>query len=173
MAQIPPIVSTCTPFPGTHCVTTPVPPTVGPMGPTSTGFFDDVTNLVLPIERNEGMVASILGVAYFRADPNDPGSGPFPLAAPLVPVYLAIAELNEDGTASAASPRAVLVNDTIRHFTIWSDGERSAVPPFRGGGKAPYGFVISTGTGGDQLGKLMYWWRWVPRATGYPSVGTC
>jgi len=143
------------------------------MGPTSTPFFDDPTNLVLPIERNEGMVASILGVAYYRADPTAPGFGPIPLAAPLVPVYLAVAELNDDLTARSDSPRAVLVDRAIRHFTIWSDGERSAVPPFRGGGKQPYGFVISTGTGGDYMGRLMYWWRWVPRATGYPSVGNC
>jgi len=169
MAQIPPVVSTCTPFPGTNCVTTPVPPTVGPMGPMSTPPFDDATNVVLPIERNEGMVASILGIAYFRTGPG----GPIPLAVPLHSVYIAIAELNENLTANPEAPRAILVDQQVRFFTLLSDGERSVVPPFVGGGKRPYGLVVSTGTVPRFPGRLMYWWRWVPRATGYPGLGTC
>ena len=167
-----PIVSTCTPFPGTNCVTTPVPPTVGPMGPTISPVFEQATDLVVPIERNEGMVASILGVAYFRTPPGTAT----PLFTPLHPVYIALAQLNDDGTVDPQSPRAILVNSQVRFFTVLSDGERSVVPPFVGGGGAPYGFVISTrwppGTE-IQPGRLMYWWRWVPRATGYPSLGGC
>ena len=142
----------------------PVPATLGPFGPRSTAPFDDPTNLVLPIIRRPGFVTSIVGIAYAR---DATGIGPVGGQTPRHAVYIALARLNDDGSVANDAPRAVLVDRPlatgIRFFTVLSDGERSVVPPYDGGGGDPYGFVISTGSVVGQPGRLQYWWRWVPR----------
>ena len=153
----------CEPPPDAPC-TVSSPPTLAGVFEVATPKFDDPLNLVLPLPRRAGYYPAVLGVGYARDD------GGLPLVTPLHDVYIAFEELNDAGASFLGGGKYVLVNSRIRFFSILSDGERSVVPPFNGGGAKPYGLVItSVGTGGD-LGQLRAYLRWMPRTNAYPGL---
>ena len=153
----------CEPPPDAPC-TVASPPTLAGVFEVATPKFDDPLNLVLPLPRRAGYYPAVLGVGYARDD------GGLPLVPPLHDVYIAFEELNDAGASFLGGGKYVLVNSRIRFFSILSDGERSVVPPFNGGGAKPYGLVItSVGTGGD-LGQLRAYLRWMPRTNAYPGL---
>lgn len=141
------------------------PPSLAGVFEISTVKFDDPLNLVLPIPRRPNYYAGLLGIAYSR------DTGGTPLATPLHNTYIALEELTAAGAVSTTAGKFVLVDSAIRFFTILSDGERSVVPPFVGGGAAPYGLVISSVGIGGTLGQLRAYFRWMPRTNGYPDLG--
>jgi hypothetical protein len=152
----------CEPPPDAPCaVESPV--TLAGVFEIQTPKFDDPLNLVLPLPRRAGYYAGILGVSYSRDD------GGVPLATPLHNAYIALEELNDAGATFLTGGKYVLVNRQIRFFTILSDGERSVVPPFNGGGAKPYGLVISSAGTGGTLGQLRAHLRWMPRTNAYPG----
>lgn len=55
-------------------------------------------------------------------------------------------------------------------FSILSDGERSIVPPFVGGGASPYGLVVTSAGVFGQPGTLRAYLRWMPRTNAYPGL---
>ncbi len=138
------------------------PPLVG-VFEVSTPKFDDPLNLVLPLPRRDGYVPAILGVGYSRDFGGVPGD------VPLHNVYIAFEELNDAGATFTAGAKYVLVDQPIRFFTILSDGERSVVPPFVGGGAAPFGLVVSSVAVGGVLGQLRAYIRYMPRTNAYPG----
>lgn len=153
----------CEPPPGAPC-TVASPPTLAGVFEVATPKFDDPLNLVLPLPRRVGYYPAVLGVGYSRDD------GGVPLLTPLHATYIAFEELNDAGASFVAGGKYVLVDGEIRFFSILSDGERSVVPPFNGGGAKPYGLVVSSvGTGGT-LGQLRAYLRWMPRTNAYPGA---
>jgi hypothetical protein len=131
----------------------------------ATPKFDDPLNLVLPIPRRHGYYAAILGIGYARDDGGVAG------AVPLHETRIALEQLNDAGAAFTEAGKYVLVSQEIRFFTILSDGERSVVPPYVGGGAAPYGLVITSVGIGGVLGQLRAYLRWMPRTNAYPALG--
>jgi hypothetical protein len=139
------------------------PPTLAGVFEVATPKFDDPLNLVLPLPRRAGYYPAILGVGYARDD------GGLPLVTPLHDTYIAFEELDDTGAAFLGGGKYILVNSKIRFFSILSDGERSVVPPFNGGGAKPYGLVItSVGTG--EPGQLRAYLRFMPRTSAYPGL---
>lgn len=130
----------------------------------NTPEFDDPLNLVLPIPRRVGYYAGILGVSYSRDD------GGVALATPLHNVRIAFEELNDAGATFVGNGKFILVNRQVRFFSILSDGERSVVPPFVGGGASPYGLVVTSTGVENQPGTLRAYLRWMPRTNAYPGL---
>jgi len=144
------------------CVVSSPPPLVG-VFEVETPKFDDPLNLVLPLPRRDGYYAAVLGIGYARDTAGEP------LATPLHDTYIAFEELNDAGGSFVTGGKYVLVDQQIRFFSILSDGERSVVPPFNGGGAKPYGLVISSVGIGGTLGQLRAYLRWMPRTNAYPG----
>lgn len=142
------------------------PPTLAGVFEVATPKFDDPLNLVLPIPRRVGYYAGVLGISYAR------DNGGVPLATPLHNVRIAFEELNDAGATFTEGGKYVLVNRMIRFFSILSDGERSVVPPFNGGGAKPYGLVVSSAGVFGQPGQLRAYLRWMPRTNAYPGLTT-
>lgn len=139
------------------------PPTLAGVFEIATDPFDDPLNLVLPIPRRQGYYAGILGISYTRDD------GGVALSTPLHDVRIAFEQLNDAGATFLGNGKYMLVNRQVRFFSILSDGERSVVPPFVGGGAAPYGLVVTSAGVGGQLGTLRAYLRWMPRTNAYPG----
>ena len=157
------IAKCCELPPGAPC-TIASPPTLAGVFEIQTPKFDDPLNLVLPLPRRVGYYAGILGISYSRDD------GGVPLATPLHDTYIAFEELDDTDAVVVTNGKYVLVNQQIRFFSILSDGERSVVPPFNGGGAKPYGLVISSAGTGGPLGQLRAYLRWMPRTNAYPGA---
>ena len=93
------------------------------------------------------------------------------LAIPLHAVTVQLVALNADNSFTpAASAGYTLVDDLIRFFTILSDGERSVVPPFIGGGANPYGVFFNWEPGVVGQGQVRVYGRWMPRTNAYPPL---
>jgi hypothetical protein len=145
-------------------VTVASPVTLAGVFEIATAPFDDPLNLVLPIPRRVGYYAGILGLSYTRDD------GGLPLTTPLHDVRIAFEQLNDAGAAFLGNGKYMLLNRQVRFFSILSDGERSIVPPFVGGGAAPYGLVITSAGVFEQPGTLRAYFRWMPRTNAYPGL---
>lgn len=128
---------------------------------------EDLAPTALPLPRRMGYYPAILGVCWTIIPDVDPG---VPLAAPLIPVRLAFEALDDSNGVVPGAPTYVLLDSAVRFFTIFSDGERSLVPPFVGGGADPFGLVISYSSGGQGNGFLRCFFRWMPRTTSYPGL---
>lgn len=152
----------CEPPPGAPC-TIASPPTLAGVFEIQTPKFDDPLNLVLPLPRRAGYYPAVLGVGYAR------DTGGVPVATPLHDTYIAFEELNDANASFVGGGKYVLVDRAIRFFSILSDGERSVVPPFNGGGAKPYGLVISSVGIGGRPGQLRAYLRWMPRTNAYPG----
>jgi len=151
--------------PGAPCIVTSPPPLVGTFEiHTPKIDTENLLNFVLKIPRREGYYPAILGVGYAR------DGGGAPLAVPLHPVRIAFEEIDDAGAIVSDGAKFVLVDDTIRFFTILSDGERSICPPFVGGGADPFGLVLSFVGGGEGEAQLRAYFRWMPRTNAYPAL---
>ncbi len=128
---------------------------------------EDLAPTPLPLPRRAGYYPAILGVSWTIIPDVNPG---VPLAAPLIPVRLAFEALDDDNGVVPGAASYVLLDSTVRFFTIFSDGERSIVPPFVGGGADPFGLVISYASGGQGSGFLRCFMRYMPRTTSYPAI---
>lgn len=128
---------------------------------------EDLAPVALPLPRRAGYYPAILGVSWSVIPDVNPG---VPLAAPLIPVRLAFEALSDANLVQPGAASYVLLDSTVRFFTIFSDGERSLVPPFVGGGADPFGLVISYSNGGQGEGTLRCFFRWMPRTTSYPAL---
>ena len=128
---------------------------------------EDLAPVALPLPRRAGYYPAILGVSWMIIPDVNPG---VPLAAPLIPVRLAFEALDDDDMVQPGAASYVLLDSAVRFFTIFSDGERSLVPPFVGGGADPFGLVISYSNGGQGEGTLRTFFRWMPRTTSYPAL---
>lgn len=155
----------CCDQPADAPVTVASPVTLAGVFEVETDKFDDPLNLVLPIPRRVGYYAGLLGVGYARDDGGVPSSVPFHATR------IAFEQLNDAGAVTVAGAKYVLVDRAIRFFSIFSDGERSIVPPFVGGGAAPFGLVISSVGAGGLDGQLRAYFRWMPRTSQYPGLG--
>lgn len=132
---------------------------------------EDLAPTALPLPRRAGYYPAILGISWSIIPDVDPG---VPLASPLIPVRLAFEALDDNDMVipgpTPGAPAYVLLDSIVRFFTIFSDGERSIVPPFVGGGADPFGLVISYSNGGQGSGHLRCFFRWMPRTTSYPAI---
>ena len=128
--------------------------------------FDDVTNLVLPIPRRQGYYAGILGLSYARDNTG------LPLTTPLHDVYIAFEQLNDAMARTIDGAKYILVDQQVRFFSVFSDGERSICPPFVGGGAAPFGLVVSSVGVSEAPGRLRCFFRWMPKTNAYPALPT-
>lgn len=128
---------------------------------------EDLAPVALPLPRRAGYYPAILGVSWTIIPDVNPG---VPLAAPLIPVRLAFEALGDDNMVVPGAASYVLLDSAVRFFTIFSDGERSLVPPFVGGGADPFGLVLSYSNGGQGNGFLRCFFRYMPRTTSYPAI---
>ena len=157
----------CDQPPDAPCEVGTPPPLVGvfevSLGPIR---VEDLAPTALPLPRRDGYYPGILGVSWSIVPDVNPGT---PLAAPLIPVRLAFQALDDANLPVVGAAQYVLLDSTVRFFTIFSDGERSLVPPFVGGGANPFGLVISYSNGGQGDGTLRCFFRWMPRTNAYPG----
>ncbi len=145
-------------------VTVASPVTLAGVFEVATLPFDDPLNLVLPVPRRQGYYAGLLGISYSRDD------GGVAVSTPLHAVRIAFEELNDAGATFLGNGKYLLLNQEVRFFSILSDGERSIVPPFVGGGANPYGLVVTSVGVVGQLGTLRAYFRFMPRTNAYPAL---